>query len=263
MSAVRSEGALGILGIALGVGASAIGVFLLAVGIARQNQELVRGRSALRRSSCWRPPSLAVGAMEWALISHDFSIRYVAENNARSTPLLFTITGLWAALEGSILLWVLILAGYIAVMARRFRSRLDDPMVAWALLVALAVALLLLRLHGRRREPVPGHRRATSRSTGAGRTRCCRTTRSWRSTRRCSTSGYVGLHRAVRVRDGRADHRPLRRGLAGRHPAHDARRVGLPHRRASCSARGGATRCSAGAATGAGTRSRTRRCCRG
>ena len=130
--------------------------------------------------------------MEWALISHDFSIRYVAENNARSTPLLFTITGLWAALEGSILLWVLILAGYLAVMARRFRSRLEDPMVAWALLVALAVALLLLRLHGRGGQPVPGHRRERPGRRARARTRCCRTTRSWRSTRRCSTSGTSG-----------------------------------------------------------------------
>ena len=40
----------------------------------------------------------AAGIMEWALITHDFSIRYVAENNARGTPLLYTITGLWAAL---------------------------------------------------------------------------------------------------------------------------------------------------------------------
>ncbi len=57
--------------------------------------------------------------MEWALLSHDFSIHYVAENNARGTPLLFTITGLWAALEGSILLWALILGGYLAFVAHR------------------------------------------------------------------------------------------------------------------------------------------------
>jgi cytochrome c-type biogenesis protein CcmF len=132
--------ALGILGIAIGAGASAIGVFLLAAGIARKDPEMVRnGRRCV--FVVLSGAILAVAAMEWALISHDFSIQYVAENNARSTPLLFTITGLWAALEGSILLWVLILAGYITVMARRFRARMDDPMVAWALLVALSVAL--------------------------------------------------------------------------------------------------------------------------
>ena len=37
------------------------------------------------------------------------------------------------------------------------------------------------------------------------------------------------LHRAVRLRDRRADHRPGRRGLAARDPPLDALRVGLPH----------------------------------
>ena len=56
--------------------------------------------------------------MEWALITHDFSLRYVADNVADGTPRLFTITGLWAALEGSILLWALILCGYLAFVTR-------------------------------------------------------------------------------------------------------------------------------------------------
>ncbi len=130
---------LGILGIALGVGASAVGVFLLALGLARKNLELIRsGRRCI--FIVLAAAVIAVGAMEWALLTHDFSLRYVADNNARGTPVLFTITGLWAALEGSILLWVLILAGYLTWMAIRFRSRLEDPMVGWALLVALSVA---------------------------------------------------------------------------------------------------------------------------
>ena len=36
-------------------------------------------------------------------------------------------------------------------------------------------------------------RSAARASTAPAPTRCCRTTRSWRSTRRCSTSGYVGF----------------------------------------------------------------------
>ena len=89
---------------------------------------------------------LAVGVMEWALITHDFSLQYVAENNARGTPLLFTITGLWAALAGSILLWVLILAGYLAVTVRSFRARAHEPLVVWATVVMLGVALFFLLL---------------------------------------------------------------------------------------------------------------------
>ena len=128
------------LGIATGIGASAIGIFLLALGLYRNDQQLIRsGRRCV--FVVLAGAVLAAGAMEWALLTHDFSIRYVAENNARSTPVLFTITGLWAALEGSILLWVLILAGYLTFMAVRFRKRMDDPMVAWALIVGLVVSL--------------------------------------------------------------------------------------------------------------------------
>ena len=120
---------------------------------------------------------VAVGAMEWALISHDFSIRYVAENNARATPLLFTITGLWAALEGSILLWVLMLGGYLSFVAHRFRRRIEDPMVGVGADRRAHRRALLLRVHGGGREPVHAGRRASCRSTGAARTRCSRTTR--------------------------------------------------------------------------------------
>ena len=60
--------------------------FLLAAGPRPQRPGDAAQRSALRRSSCSRAAILAVAAMEWALITHDFSIRYVAENNARSTP---------------------------------------------------------------------------------------------------------------------------------------------------------------------------------
>src|SRR5207302_1132428 len=84
---------------------------------------------------------LAALAMERALVTHDFSLRYVARNNSRSTPLLFSITGMWSALEGSILLWTLVLAGYLAAMARHFRRRAADPLVGWATAVGLVVAL--------------------------------------------------------------------------------------------------------------------------
>ena len=89
---------------------------------------------------------LAAAVMEWALLTHDFSIEYVAENNARATPLLYTITGLWAALEGSILLWGLVLGGYLAFVAHQFRDRATDPLVAWATLAGLVVALFFFGL---------------------------------------------------------------------------------------------------------------------
>ena len=46
---------------------------------------------------------------------------------------------MWSALEGSILLWLLILAVFTAAVGWRFRKRTDDPLVGWALVVMFAV----------------------------------------------------------------------------------------------------------------------------
>jgi cytochrome c-type biogenesis protein CcmF len=82
---------------------------------------------------------IAALSMMFALAAHDFSILYVAENNARETPTLYSIISLWAALEGSILLWTAILAGATAFIA--FRGTLVIPHLATT---ALAVMFAML-----------------------------------------------------------------------------------------------------------------------
>jgi cytochrome c-type biogenesis protein CcmF len=62
--------------------------------------------------------AVAFITMEYALVAHDFSVSYVARVGSRETPLFYTIISLWSALEGSILLWALILAVYTALVAR-------------------------------------------------------------------------------------------------------------------------------------------------
>ncbi len=139
------KAALGVLAIALGTSGAVLGIATLGVGLRRGDERLLlTGRRYV--FVVLAAAVVAVAAMEWALLTHDFSIEYVAENNARATPLLYTITGLWAALEGSILLWALILGGFLAFMARRFRDRAHDPLVAWATLTGLCVALFFFVL---------------------------------------------------------------------------------------------------------------------
>ena len=50
------------------------------------------------------------GALTYAYIVSDFSLLTVAQNSHSSKPMLYKITGVWANHEGSMLLWVLILA---------------------------------------------------------------------------------------------------------------------------------------------------------
>ena len=154
----------------------------------------------------------------------------MAENNARSTPLLFTITGLWAALEGSILLWALLLAGYLSFVAHRFRARLEDPMVAWAMIVGLGVALFFFVFMAVAANPftlVPG----TTPLDGQGPNPLLQNHLLMAFHPPMLYLGYVGMTVPFSFAVAALDHRPLRRGVARRHPPDDVDRVGLPHHR--------------------------------
>ena len=81
----------------------------------------------------------AFAVMEWAMITRDFSLLYVQKVGSYSTPALYNFAAVWSALEGSILMWVLVLAGYVAAVAWWMRKRFTEPLVGWALAVLLAV----------------------------------------------------------------------------------------------------------------------------
>jgi cytochrome c-type biogenesis protein CcmF len=89
---------------------------------------------------------LAFVAMERALITRDFTLLFVAENGSTKTPALFNFATLWGALEGSIILWSVVLGGYLVVVGHHFRRRLADPLVAWALLTMMVVAAFFFLL---------------------------------------------------------------------------------------------------------------------
>ena len=65
--------------------------------------------------------------MERALLTHDWSIAFVANNASKHTPFPFNVATLWSALEGSIILWVTVLAGYLVAISIKFRNRADRP----------------------------------------------------------------------------------------------------------------------------------------
>jgi cytochrome c-type biogenesis protein CcmF len=73
---------------------------------------------------------IAVAALTISLLTHDFSVRYVANNNATSTPPFISAISLWAALEGSILFWTLLATGWATLALWRHRGRRPE-MMAW------------------------------------------------------------------------------------------------------------------------------------
>ncbi|WP_445397173.1 heme lyase CcmF/NrfE family subunit [Zobellella sp. An-6] len=60
--------------------------------------------------------------LTWAFVDHDFTVLYVASNSNSLLPLEYRISAVWGAHEGSLLLWVLILAGWTAAVARFSRA---------------------------------------------------------------------------------------------------------------------------------------------
>ena len=140
-----SNNALGLAGIVLGLAASIGGVVSLAFALARRRPHLQAvGRSYVLLALLGAV--VAVIAMQRALITRDFTVAYVADNGSTRTPALYNVATMWGALEGSILLWVLVLCGYMAAVVHKFRRRLDDPLVGWAMLTMLVVSTFFFAL---------------------------------------------------------------------------------------------------------------------
>lgn len=78
--------------------------------------------------------TLAALALIYALVTTDFSIRYVAFNTTRATPIYYRVTGLWGALEGSLMLWEWILVIFSGIVAWVYRDR-HREMMPWVLMI--------------------------------------------------------------------------------------------------------------------------------
>ena len=61
--------------------------------------------------------ALAYAALTHAFVAHDFSVAYVAAHSNLELPFFYRISAVWGAHEGSMLLWVLILAGWSAAVS--------------------------------------------------------------------------------------------------------------------------------------------------
>jgi cytochrome c-type biogenesis protein CcmF len=91
--------------------------------------------------------TLAAFALIYGLISTDFSIKYVAFNTTRATPIYYRVTGLWGALEGSLLLWEWLLIIFAAITAWVYRDR-HREMMPWVIMIFSIVSVFFLCVIG-------------------------------------------------------------------------------------------------------------------
>ncbi len=89
---------------------------------------------------------VAFGALVAGFVTSDFSILDVAQNSHTLKPLFYKVTGVWGNHEGSMLLWVLVLAVYtvLTVLGRRGGTRLTSAALGVEGLLAVAFLLYIL-----------------------------------------------------------------------------------------------------------------------
>ena len=87
------------------------------------------------------------GALTWAFVVSDFSLIVVVNNSHTLKPMLYKIAGVWGNHEGSLLLWVLILAVYgaaVALFGQGLPTRLKARVLAVQGLIGVAFLAFLL-----------------------------------------------------------------------------------------------------------------------
>ncbi|GIJ26396.1 cytochrome c biogenesis protein CcmF [Micromonospora qiuiae] len=132
-------GDLGTAGLAVGLLAAPLAALLwLRVALAGAPARPAR----LASTGALLAAAAACVVLEAALLGHDFSVRFVAENGGRHVPGYYTATSLWSAMDGSLLLWLLVLGGYGALFARGRPDRLR----AYAMVVVSVVTTFFFAL---------------------------------------------------------------------------------------------------------------------
>jgi len=90
---------------------------------------------------------IAFGALTYAFIVHDFSVAYVAHNSNTRLPLIYRISGVWGAHEGSLLLWALTLVIWtnaVLLFSRSLPASIVSRVIGVLGLISIGFLLFML-----------------------------------------------------------------------------------------------------------------------
>ena len=96
-------------------------------GAVRQDTRLM----ALARPLAWLLFFTILGAfltLVHAFVVNDFTVQYVVSNSNRELPVWYRVAATWGAHEGSLLLWVLLMSGWIFAVAIFSRGMPQDAL---------------------------------------------------------------------------------------------------------------------------------------
>jgi cytochrome c-type biogenesis protein CcmF len=86
------------------------------VGAQLGNSRWINLATPLARGQ-WLFIAISYACLTYSFLVNDFSVRYVASTSNTQLPLLYKISGVWGAHEGSLLLWALLLSSWTFVVS--------------------------------------------------------------------------------------------------------------------------------------------------
>ena len=182
------------------------------------------GETARRAGiAVWAAVVMAAAVLVFATFQNDFSIAYILHHSNRDLGAPYKFAALWSGQEGSLLFWSLLLASYGLVL--RMRHKVDTRLVAYASVMIAAVQVFFLLLVNFAAPPFA----LTQGAIPAGRQRPESAAAVSRDGDPSADAvpGLRGLHRALRLRAGGADHALSRREVDPHHPPLDDGDVGI------------------------------------
>ncbi|MDH4224564.1 MAG: heme lyase CcmF/NrfE family subunit [Deltaproteobacteria bacterium] len=135
---------IGYVFITAALAVSLFGVAAPALGAWRNNWNLVRS-AQLSAAVNFVFVFLASVILLRAFLADDFSVRFVFENSSPDLPLFYKITAFWGGMDGSLLFWDLVLAGYTVFVAFRYQST-NRELLPWVLVTLNLIHVFLLGL---------------------------------------------------------------------------------------------------------------------
>jgi len=99
-----------------------------------------------------------------AFYTNDFTVKFVANNSSTDLPLFYKMTAVWGGLEGSLLLWEIILISFTAIISVRYVKSNRETLPYTLIVLQITTFFLLFLLIGwsnpfERIFPIPGEGR--------------------------------------------------------------------------------------------------------
>ena len=107
---------IGQLSLILALCTCALMLFIPILSIQFQNESWLRLSAPLALNQLFFA-CFSFVCLSLCFVFDDFSVKYVAQNSNSLLPLIYKVSAVWGAHEGSLLLWIFVLSGWTAAVA--------------------------------------------------------------------------------------------------------------------------------------------------